>query len=67
MLTGEPPACAAELIETAVLSRLAGLEVSGLEATAKEAAAALNNPLAARLLNSAYAAQARRTFIHWQV
>jgi hypothetical protein len=67
VVTGEPPACAAELIETAVLSRLAGLEVSGLEATAKDAAAALNNPLGASMLNSADAAQARRTFIHWRV
>ena len=67
VLTGEPARCAAELIETAALSRLAGLEVIELEVAAKEAAAALDNPFVASLLDSADIEQARRMFIHSQV
>jgi hypothetical protein len=66
VLIGEPARCAAELIETAVLSQLAGLEVSGLDAAAEDAARALNNPLAASLLSTVDVATARRTFIHWE-
>jgi hypothetical protein len=67
VLTGQPAGCAAELIETVVLSRFAGLHVGALEPAATEAARALNNPLAESVLGSADIEQARRTFIHWQV
>jgi hypothetical protein len=66
VLTGQPAGCAAELIETVVLSRFAGLHVGALEPAATEAARALNNPLAESVLGSADIEQARRTFIHWQ-
>ena len=67
MLAGAPAACAADLIDTAALSRLAGLGVRGLAAAAIDAAQRLNNPRAITLLDSADAAEARRTFLHWDV
>ena len=67
VLAGAPAACAADLIDTAALSRLAGLGVRGLAAAAIEAAQRLNNPRAITLLDSADAAEARRTFLHWDV
>jgi hypothetical protein len=67
VLAGEPVACAAELIETAALSHFAGLAVDGLDAAAAHAVRILNNPHAAILLNTADLAEARRTFLHWDV
>jgi hypothetical protein len=65
VLDGEPASCAAELIETAALSRFAGLAVGGLDADAAAAAQKLNNPPALRLLNTSDVVEARRTFVHW--
>ena len=67
VLIGEAAGCAAELIETAVLARLAGLQLSGLGPAAEDAARALTNPLGAKLLSTVDVATARRTFIHWEV
>jgi len=67
VLIGEAAGCAAELIETAVLAQLAGVEASGLGPAAEDAARALNNPLGAKLLSTVDVATARRSFIHWEV
>ena len=67
VLVGEPVACAAELIETAALSHFAGLTVDGLDAAAADAVQILNNPHAKILLNTGDVAEARRTFLHWDV
>lgn len=53
MLAGAPAECAAELIETAGLARLAGLSVRGLAAGGMSAAERLNNPHTIVLLNTA--------------
>jgi hypothetical protein len=49
---GAPAECAAELIETGGLARLAGLSVRGLAAAAMAAAERLNNPHAIMLLGT---------------
>jgi len=67
VLIGEPAGCAAELIETALVSQFAGLEDGRLGTVAEDAARALDNPLGMRLLSSADIATARRTFIHWEL
>ena len=67
VLAGEPAACAAELIDTAALSRLAGLGVRGLAAAASDAARRLDSPRAIGLLDSAGVTEARHTFLHWDV
>jgi len=67
VLAGASAACAAELIDTASLSRLAGLGVQGLAAAAIDAARRLNNPRAIILLNTADVTEARHTFLHWDV
>jgi hypothetical protein len=67
VLAAEPAACAAELIETAVLARFARLTVSGLDAAAAQAAHMLDNPRALDLLAGPGPAEARRTFVHWDV
>jgi len=67
VLAGRPAACAAELIDTAALSRLAGLGVRGLAAAAIDAARRLNNPRAIILLDTADVTEARHTFLHWDV
>ena len=66
-LAGDPAACAAELVETAALSRLAQLHVPGLVAAATDAARRLNNPSAVTLLTADDAVSARRRFLHWEV
>ena len=66
-LTGEPAACAAELVETATLARLAGVRIAGLSAAATDAARRLNNPSAVMLLTIDDVTLARRTFLHWEV
>jgi hypothetical protein len=65
VLAAEPAACAAELIETAALSRFAGITIDGLSAAAAHAAQILENPRTRILLNGGSAAEARRTFLHW--
>ena len=65
-LDGEPAACAAELIETAVLARIAGLQIQGLQDAADQAAQALGNPIADCLLDAADPRQARDRFLHWE-
>ena len=67
VLAGETAACAAELIDTAALSRLAGLGVRGLAAAASHAARRLDSPRAISLLDSAEVTEARHTFLHWDV
>jgi tetratricopeptide (TPR) repeat protein len=67
VLASAPAACAAELIDTAALSRLAGLSVGGLATAATDAARRLSNPRAIILLDTANAAEARRMFVHWDV
>jgi tetratricopeptide (TPR) repeat protein len=65
VLDGSPAACAVELIETAALARLAGIDVSGLALAADRAVAALGNPRARSLLDTADIGVGRRTFLHW--
>jgi tetratricopeptide (TPR) repeat protein len=65
VLTGAPAACAAELIDTVSLCRHAEIEVAGLDADARRAAAALASPIARMLLETFDIAQARRAFLHW--
>lgn len=66
-LVGQPAACAAELVESAALSRLAGLTVPGLTAAATDAARRLGNPFAVMLLEADDAVSARGRFLHWEV
>ncbi len=65
VLDGEPAACSAQLIETAALAHLAGLEVSGLDAAANAAVDGLSNPHAVTLFNTTDIEEGRRTFLHW--
>ena len=67
VLAAEPAACAAELVETATLSRLARLRIAGLPAAATDAARRLNNPSAVMLLTAEDVVSARRMFLHWDV
>ncbi|HTU83974.1 MAG TPA: AAA family ATPase [Solirubrobacteraceae bacterium] len=67
VLAAQPTACAAELIETAVLARRAGLTIPGLETAAAEAAQTLDNPRARALLEAAELPQALSAFVHWDV
>jgi len=67
VLAGEPAACAAELIDTAALARLAGLGVRGLAAAASDAARRLDSPRAISRLDSADVSEARHTFLHSDV
>jgi tetratricopeptide (TPR) repeat protein len=64
-LDGQPAACAVELIETAALAGLAGVQVGGLQRAARQAAMALGNPSAVALLETPDVDQARRLFLHW--
>jgi hypothetical protein len=66
-LVDEPLACAVELVETATLSRLAGIRISGLAAAAADAARRLSNPAAVAIVTAGDAESARRTFLHWDV
>lgn len=66
VLDGEASACAAELVETATLARLARVEIQGLDEAARRAAQALANPRAQSLLTTDDVARARRTFLHWE-
>jgi hypothetical protein len=52
VLAGPPLACAAELIESAALARLAGLSIGGLAAAAAVVADRLGNPSASVLLET---------------
>ncbi len=67
VLLGEPAACAAELIDTAALARIHGINVSGLDAAAAQAVQALNNPHAESLFRTRDVTEARRTFLHCDV
>lgn len=67
VLDGAPVACAAELVETTALVRLAGVEIAGLHAAAEAAARALGNPNAHALLSRQNGEAGRHTFLHWDV
>ncbi|MGB0092702.1 MAG: hypothetical protein WBP81_09235, partial [Solirubrobacteraceae bacterium] len=66
-LVGDPATCAAELVETAALADLAGLEIIGLHDAALRAADELKNPHARLLMQRPNVEQARRAFLHWRV
>lgn len=65
-LDGPPALCTAELIETAALTRLAGVQIDGLSSVAEQMAAALSNPNAYALIHSDDIDVVRRRFLHWE-
>lgn len=65
VLDGPPALCAAELIETAAQTRLAGVQINGLSRAAERIAAALDSQNAHNLLHTADIDVVRRTFLHW--
>lgn len=64
-LDGPPAMCATELIETAAIARVSGVEINGLPGAAERMAAALNNTNARTLNRTTDIDVVRRTFLHW--
>ena len=66
VLSDEPAACAAELIDTAAICRLAGVEIGQLQPFAEQAARLIGSTRAIRILETTEVDEGRRTFLHWE-